>query len=203
MKIIKFRQRSKQVFAKFYTFLIKSEFYSLGRSKIYPSVKIMGARHIEIGNNVIVQENSWLYALPEEKGYKPIIIINDDVYLGHQLHLTAINTVIIEKNVLIADRVYISDNIHNYEDINKPIKDQGVSYKGEVIISENCWIGENVCIIGASVGKNSVVSANAVVTRNIPPFCVAAGIPARIIKKYDFDTKKWRATNRNGEFLNG
>ena len=63
--------------------------------------------------------------------------------------------------------------------------------KKPVIIGEGSWIGENVCIIGASVGKHCVIGANAVVTKDIPDYCVAVGTPAKIIKKYDTKIKKW------------
>lgn len=61
------------------------------------------------------------------------------------------------------------------------------------MIGNVAWIGENVCIIGASVGKNSVIGANSVVTRDIPDFCVAVGSPARVIKKFDFSDECWKS----------
>lgn len=188
--------------ARIYTRLISNEFYFFGESKIYPSVKIVGARAIKIGNNVTLLKNSWLYAVGNTlDNESPLIEISDNVYFGHELHLVAIKKIVIEKNVLIADKVYISDNIHNYEDITLPIKDQGIRFKNTVIIRENSWIGENVCIIGASVGRNSIISANAVVVHDIPDFAIAAGIPAVIIKRYDLITKKWRRTNEKGDFI--
>jgi len=60
-----------------------------------------------------------------------------------------------------------------------------------VSIGDGSWIGENVCIVGATIGKNCVIGANSVVTKNIPDFCVAVGIPARIIKRYDLNKCAW------------
>ena len=65
----------------------------------------------------------------------------------------------------------------------------------EVLIGEGSWIGENVCIIGAFVGKNSIVGANSVVTNNIPDYCVAVGAPARVIKRYDHKDNQWVKNN--------
>ena len=65
----------------------------------------------------------------------------------------------------------------------------------EVLIGEGSWIGENVCIIGASVGKNSIVGANSVVTNNIPDYCVAVRAPARVIKRYDNKDNQWVKNN--------
>ena len=72
-----------------------------------------------------------------------------------------------------------------------PVKYQPIKQLNEVYIGDGCWIGENVCIIGASIGKNSVIGANAVVMKDIPDYCVAVGAPARVIKKYDFDLQEW------------
>jgi len=100
-------------------------------------------------------------------------------------------SVIIGKKVLTADHVFISDHLHNYSDPGTPIMDQPILFKGQVIIGDGAWLGQNVCIIGASVGKNSIIGANSVVTKDIPDYCVAAGIPAKVIKEYNFKTKQW------------
>ena len=60
-----------------------------------------------------------------------------------------------------------------------------------VSIGDGSWIGENVCILGANIGKHSVIGANSVVLQDIPDYCVAVGSPARVVRKYDFETKKW------------
>ena len=78
-----------------------------------------------------------------------------------------------------------------FRSVTKPIIKQGVIQKNDVVIGSGSWIGENVSIIGASIGRNCVVGANSVVTKDIPDFSVAAGVPARIIKKFDFKTCRW------------
>ncbi|RQM78988.1 acyltransferase, partial [Aeromonas dhakensis] len=65
--------------------------------------------------------------------------------------------------------------------------------KGSVTINEGAWLGENVCVIGASVGKNSVVAANSVVTKDVPDYTVVAGAPAKVIKKFNFDSQSWES----------
>lgn len=60
-----------------------------------------------------------------------------------------------------------------------------------MVIGEGSWIGENVCVIGASVGRHCVIGANAVVTKDIPDYSVAVGAPARVIKKYNFNRGAW------------
>ena len=88
--------------------------------------------------------------------------------LGNFNHIYVTNSVIIEDKVLTADKVYISDNVHDYSNVNQPIIDQPIKQRGKVRIGEGSWLGENVCVIGASVGKHCVIGANCVVTKDIP-----------------------------------
>lgn len=61
-----------------------------------------------------------------------------------------------------------------------------------VVIGDGSWLGKNVVVIGnVSIGKNCVIAANSVVTKDVPDYSIAAGIPARVIKRYDFDRKEW------------
>lgn len=160
------------------------------RSTILDSLKIQGHQFISVGRNVFVHKYVWLGAY-QENSDEPILTIGDGTCIGNFNHITAVRKVVIGKQVLTADKVYVSDNTHNFENPSLPILQQGISFKKEVIIGDGAWIGENVCIIGASVGKNSVVGANSVVTRDIPDYCVAVGSPAQVIKQYDFEHKKW------------
>jgi acetyltransferase-like isoleucine patch superfamily enzyme len=161
------------------------------KSVIYKPLQIDGGKNISIGKQVNIQYKTWLAALPLTGSDKCQLVIEDGAIIGHFNHIYATKSIIIEKNALIADRVYISDNLHDYSDPVIPIKNQEIIQKNEVVIGSGCWIGENVSIIGASIGKNSVIGANSVVTKDIPDFCVAVGIPARIIKRYNFKTNTW------------
>ena len=134
----------------------------------------------------------WLYSVGINSE-KPTLFIGKGSVFGYNNHITCVNNVHIGNNVLTANNVYISDNLHSYEDINIPIIKQPVKFKKQVIIGNGAWVGENVCIIGASIGNNSVIGANSVVTRDIPDFCVAVGSPARVIKKYDFRDECWKS----------
>ncbi|WP_339138596.1 MAG: acyltransferase [Candidatus Electrothrix sp. GW3-4] len=167
-------------------------FHSLGKGvRIYKPRRIEGAGNISIGSNVCIRENVWLNAHGFPKR-DCVIKINDNTYIGDDAHIYAINSIIIERDVLIGNRVYISDNLHKYNEITVPISLQGVNKIGDVVLGSGSWIGENVCILGATIGKNCVVGANSVVTRNIPDYSVVAGAPARVIKKYDLKEGRWR-----------
>lgn len=154
------------------------------------TLRLDGANYIEIGNRVSVQKFSWLIAVKIDD-VEPQIIIDDGCVLGNFNHIAAAHSVVLGKNVLTADRVYISDNLHEYEDVATPIMYQGVKFKREVAIGDGSWIGENVAIIGAKIGKNCIIGANSVVTRDVPDYSVAVGSPAKVIKRYDVATNKW------------
>jgi len=177
----------------FYLFNVSSYRYLNFRAVVYPSVRVAGKKYISIDSNTVVNRYGWLLALKIDDCH-PDITIGKNCAIGDFSHITSVRKIHIEDDVLIANNVYISDNIHEYEDITCPIIDQKVVFKAAVTIKSGAWIGENVSIIGASVGKNSVVGANAVVTKDIPDYCIAVGAPAKIIKQYNFNVKKWIST---------
>lgn len=168
---------------------------------IVSPLRIDGGNNIYIGKNVFVAYKTWLAALPLTGEKECRLELHDGVTLGHFNHIYATKKIILEQNVLTADKVYISDNLHGYEDVSIPIKNQPIIQNGEVIIGENSWLGENVCVLGASIGKHCIIGSNSVVTKNIPSYCVAVGVPAKIIKRYNFDTKCWHKTDSNGNFI--
>jgi acetyltransferase-like isoleucine patch superfamily enzyme len=172
-----------------FQFYYRGKFNSCGdKVSLFEPIRIDGFKDISIGSKVSIQANTWLY-VESQTGFA--LEIGDGTVLGYNNHITAIKDVKIGKNVLTANNVYISDNSHEYEDINVPIIKQPVRFLGPTYIGDGSWLGENVCIFGSTVGKNCVIGSNSVVTKNIPDFCVAVGSPAKIIKKFNLDTKKW------------
>ena len=170
-------------------FIYKRRFSHIGyRSLIIKPMQIDSPDAISIGDRVYINHYAWLKGGIEGK---TTLWIGNNVQIGHFAHIISRHSLKIEEDVLLADRVFITDCTHNYEDIDRPILEQGVRYLDPVVIGEGSWIGENVCICGASIGKHCVIGANSVVNSDIPDYCVAAGSPARIIKKYDFDSKQW------------
>ena len=165
-------------------------FFGKKASILYP-LNINGIKNISIGNNVYVAHKSWLAAVPHTNADKCELIIGDGTCIGNFNHIYATNSIVIGKNVLTADKVYISDNLHGYEDVNVPIMHQPIKQINTVIVGDGSWLGENVCVIGAKIGKNCVIGANSVVTKDIPDYCVAVGAPAKVIKRFDFVNQQW------------
>lgn len=151
---------------------------------------IEGERYISLGDYVSINAKVWLLAL-RQNDTLPQLVIGERTTIGRFAHIVALREVMIGKNVLIADKVYISDNLHAYEDIAQPIMDQPIVFKKSVKIGDNSWIGENVSVIGASIGKHCIIGANSVVTNDIPDYCVAVGTPAQVIKRYNSTTNQW------------
>lgn len=117
------------------------------------------------------------------------VIIGDRTRIG--LSNTIIGPVTIGNDVRLAQNITLSGLNHNYEDVSLPIHVQGV-YTSPIIVEDDCWIGANVVVVaGVTIGKHSIVAAGCIVTKNIPPFSVAVGNPARVIKTYNFETKTW------------
>lgn len=174
-------------------YIYKRNFGHIGeKSIIYAPLKLNNTQAIYIGDRVCIHDQAWLMGQGEKS-----LEIKDDTTIGHFSHIIAMHHVEIQEKVLIADKVFISDCSHGYEDINVPIIDQKIVNLDGVRIGRDSWIGENVCILGASVGKHCVIAANAVVVKDIPDYSVAAGVPARVIKKYDFETNTWKSVKNS------
>ena len=109
------------------------------------------------------------------------VIIGDHTRIG--LHNTIIGPVTIGSHVNLAQGITVTALNHNFEDSDKRIDEQGVSTT-PVIIEDDIWIGANAVILpGVTIGNHSVVAAGAVVTKNVPPHSLVAGVPAKIIKQ--------------------
>lgn len=121
--------------------------------------------------------------------YHPEIRIGSNTYIGDYTQISAANQVVIGDGVLTGRYVYISDNNHGKTDAanlqKKPV-DRTLFIKGPVHIGNNVWIGDKVSILsGVTIGDGAVIAANAVVTKDVPPYCVVGGVPARIIHKVE------------------
>lgn len=158
------------------------------------NVLIQNPKCIYFGNNVGIGKNTCFIPCIEHLGnrYNPKIVVGDGTWIGAHNSFAAIHGITIGKNVLFAGYVHITDHSHGYEDINKPISEQPLISKGPIVIEDDCWLGFSCEILsGVHIGKHSIVAARAVVTKDVPPYSIVAGNPARIVKQYNFETNKW------------
>lgn len=175
------------------------------RIYIHPSSKIKCSSRLHVERNFVVGQDCYIDAL-SEKG----LFCGENVSMGFHTHIELTGTIrflgkgmIIGKNVGLGSHghygsgkgfVEIGDNTifgnyvsihpenHNYSDLSKPIREQGVNSKGGVKIGKNCWIGAKVTILdGTEIGDNCIVAAGAVVTGKFPNNAIIGGVPAKII----------------------
>ncbi|TCV83434.1 acyltransferase [Sulfurirhabdus autotrophica] len=131
---------------------------------------------VRIDEDVYVEKDVWI------KG-SARVFIGAGTIIGRRAVIGCNEEVRIGKNVLIAENVSIRDTDHNFLDPEMPIKDQGITTK-PVVIEDDVWIGYGVIITkGVNIGKGAIVGANSVVTKDIPPYSIAVGVPAKVIKE--------------------
>lgn len=176
-------------------YLIRRKFKRLD-SVVSRKTEFKNAQRISIGKGVQIRPYCWIAAmindLPIKNAFDPWIEIQDGVSIGRFAHITISNGLIIEKNVMITEGVLISDTIHGYEDIRQPICKQRMFNRGPIRVKEGSWIGNGARIVGSvTIGKNAVVGANAYVDKDVPDFSVVAGVPAKIIKRYNTKSGSW------------
>lgn len=165
---------------------------SLGKNyAIPPQIFIKNPQYISVGDHFSAMYNLRLEAWDEfiDQKFTPSLEIGNNVSFNTDCHVGCINKIIIGNNVMIASRVYISDHSHgnaSLDSIKIIANHRPLITKGPVIIEDNVWIGEGACILpGVTIGKNSIIGANAVVTKNVPANSIVAGVPAKILKKFE------------------
>lgn len=159
-------------------------FHRFGRrTVICLPVRLGGEGHMEIGAGVYVGAGSWIEVMGAPDS-SPVISIGDETSISGFCTITAVSKVVIGRSVLIARNVHISDHSHQFASKEIPVKDQGICRISPVHIQDGAWIGHGVVICpGVTIGRNAVVGANSVVREDVPDHCVAAGVPARIVRR--------------------
>lgn len=178
-------------------------FGHFGPASVHLGVRITNPQGMRIEKGALILRGTWLYCLPsEETGERPDLRIGEDTYIGFYSHISCARKVHLGKGCLIANSVYIADCDHIYDDISVSPRWQPMKI-GTVEIGDGTWIGEHACVFGTvKIGQHCVIGANSVVSDvTIPDYCVVAGIPARIVKRYDEASRRWRRTDRLGNFL--
>ncbi len=117
------------------------------------------------------------------------VVIGSNTLIG--MGNVIIGPITIGNKVIFAQNIVASALNHEYRDPNTAIMEQPI-LTAAIVIEDECWIAANTVITaGVTIGKHSVIAAGAVVTKNIPPYSIAVGNPAKVIKQYDFDKKEW------------
>jgi acetyltransferase-like isoleucine patch superfamily enzyme len=159
---------------------------------------IRNKKSIKIGKGFTTGFGCRLEAYPQKDISEAILIFGENVEINDYVHIAVGEKIVIGDNVLIASKVFISDLNHgNYkgENPDSPLSTPN-SRKlstNPIIIKDNVWIGEGVCIMpGVTIGYGSVIGALSVVTKDIPDYSIAVGSPAKVVKEYDFESNNWK-----------
>jgi lipopolysaccharide O-acetyltransferase len=161
--------------------------------------RIRGRQHIELGKGLTTGVDCRLDAFPAAGNV--CLKLGDDIQINDAVHIAAINSVTIGDRVLIASKVLITDHNHgSYGDNNIhtsptiPPEKRKLS-SAPVEIGDDVWIGEFTAVLpGVKIGKGAIIGTMSVVTKDIPEYSIAVGTPAKVIKQYDFEQKKWVKT---------
>lgn len=176
-------------------------FGKLGRrARIVWPLRIVGARYCYFERGSTLQYGAYVAVLTDLNP-DPAFEVGAGTMIGNHAHIIVTRRVRIGERALIADRVFIADNRHEFADPATPVLDQGLRQLGDVEIGDGTWIGENVVISGCRIGRNCVVGANSVVADDVPDHCVVVGAPARIIRRLDAQSGCWRATDAAGAIV--
>jgi acetyltransferase-like isoleucine patch superfamily enzyme len=137
---------------------------------------------LEIGAQTLLEPHVWLTAPGSAR-----IRIGSGTFLNVGVMVAALELVEIGDHCMLANGCFVTDSNHRFDDPDRPVPWQGFSTKGPTRIGDNVWCGVNVVIgSGVRIGERSVIGANSVVTSDIPPFSVAAGAPAKVLRAIEY-----------------
>ena len=175
------------------TALYTKKFEKFGHdSVLYHPLCIRGRENICIGNQTTILNGVRMQVYNDLTGKQSKIKIGDNCYIGYNNTFLAGGNITLEDGVLMASNILISSENHS---INPESPDYYMNQKlscAPIIVGEGTWIGEKVSILsGVTIGKKCVIGAGSIVTKDIPDCSIAVGSPAKVIKKYNFNTHEW------------
>ena len=187
-----FCQRCSILWRNLYSAYIRHQFRQCGELKLgSKQLHLFGLRYMEFGDQVEMHFNARVqcidYFQPTDQHFKPRLILHDHVVVQAMCHIGCIDRVEIGEWSTMGARCYITDHTHggtSREELLLPPRKRPLVSRGPVKIGKYVHLGEGVCVMpGVTIGDYSVIGAGAVVTRDIPPFSIAVGSPAKVIKQ--------------------
>ena len=154
---------------------------------------------LEVGEGTLFEPNVWITCPGDAR-----IRIGAGQFLNIGVMVAAHELVEIGDHCMFANGCFVSDGSHRFDDPEKPVTWQGFTTKGPTRIGDNVWCGANVVVTsGVTIGERCVIGANSVVTQDIPPFSIAAGAPAKVLKQVEYRRRPERRSDRSGRWLSG
>src|SRR3954471_3752222 len=138
-------------------------------------------QRLTVGEHALLEQNVWLTGSGR-------IDLGAGTFLNLGVQVASVEEVRIGAHCMFANGCFITDGNHRFDDPHRPVPWQGFTTKGPTRVGENVWCGANVVITsGVTIGARCVVAANSVVTRALPPFSIAAGAPAVVIRRIEYE----------------
>lgn len=170
--------------------------------QIFPDARLGGVANMQIGQNFAAGRGLWMEAVidyePAEQVFSPELIIGDRVSVGEYVHIGCNHRIVIGNDVLMGSKIYITDHNHGVyrgevaDSPAIPPIDRRLTEGESVEIGSRCWIGEFVTILpGVTIGEGCIIGSHSTVTHDIPANSIAVGSPARVMKIWDDEGKKW------------
>jgi acetyltransferase-like isoleucine patch superfamily enzyme len=145
-------------------------------------LEAMREGRLEIGAGVLLEPHVWITAPGRAR-----VRVGAGTFLNIAVMLAAQELVEIGEHCMLANGCFVSDASHRFDDPVEPVPWQGFETKGPTRIGDNCWLGANVVVTsGVTIGERCVIGANSVVTRDLEPFSIAAGAPARVLRRIEY-----------------
>lgn len=170
-------------------------FASVGKkAAIYRPLLLSNVRYASLGDRVLIRQGARIELIVTDPGALPKLTIGNDVNIEQNVHIVCGSLIDIQDNVTITGGCGIVDVEHPYEDIHDPVRiGARLRARGNrVVIGEGSFIGFNSIILpNVVIGRHCVVGSHSVVTRDVPDYCVVAGNPAKLIKRYSWQTQTW------------
>jgi acetyltransferase-like isoleucine patch superfamily enzyme len=137
---------------------------------------------LEVGAHTLFEPGVWITAPGAAR-----VRIGSGTFLNQGVMVASAELVEIGDHCMFANGCFISDAAHRFDDPDRPVTWQGFTSKGPTVVGDNVWCGAHVVITsGVTIGERCVIGANSVVTKDIPPFSIAAGSPAKVLRTIEF-----------------
>lgn len=184
MKLIQLFNRDNGLEVRLWTAIYRQFLGALGPGALFSRAdRLRNPSHIFIGPKAMIAHGARFDITHDASGqqYDGEIHIGEGTIIEPRVHIAAATKLTIGRHVLFASNVFVTDHDHGFLDPNLPVSHQPLIV-APTRVEDWAWLGENAVILkGVTIGRGAVIGANSVVTRDIPPFAIAAGVPARVI----------------------
>lgn len=171
----------------------RSRLHSLGAGTyLHHTSDFVRPSRIAIGPKVMLFRGARIEAVGA--GPAPQVVLGEKVSIQRDVHIGACQSVEILEGTVFGSGVYVTDHDHDYRDPKRGYFGTGELLAAPVRIGPKAWIGERAIILkGVTIGEGAIVGAGALVNRDVPAYCIAVGVPAKVIRRFDFERGEWVA----------